>query len=240
MLNSARNSILSSCFLLGCTLSQAEALSPGSDLGPGVFPAVGQLVAASPQVGQCTATLIADDLVLTAAHCVCEPDRAGYCASRATFAFTPPHGIQIPGTVLAHPEFGLQRWFNEDIAVIKLDYPAYQKIAIAPITVAPPYQKPLPGDPLQIVGFGRTGSDCRGPSKKKWLPVTLTTSEAARLMIKEKGKRACPGDSGAPILDQSGQVVGVVSWIGEEINGRPTYSNYNFIFSLPGPAHIPD
>lgn len=223
-----------------CTVTRAEALSPGTELEPGVFPAVGQLVPDPPRVGKCTATLITYDLVLTAAHCVCEPDQAGYCASRATFEFTAPYNIRITGTVLAHPEFGVRRWFNEDIAVIRLDYPSSQKVMIAPITVTPPYQKPAPGDRLQIVGYGHTGDDCRGPATKKLLPVVLTTSEAARLMIDEEGKRACPGDSGAPILNQSGQVVGVVSWIGEEINGRPTYPNYNFIFGLPGPAHIGD
>lgn len=224
--------------LLLLTSSSAGALSPGSDLKPGVFPAVGKLVAAPPYVGACTATLITHDLVLTAAHCVCEPDQVGYCASRATFEFTEPYNIQIPGTVLAHPEFGVRRWFNEDLAVIRLDYPSSQKVGIAPIIVAPPYQIPSPGTPLQIVGFGRTGEDCQGPAKKKWLSVNLTEVSPARIMIDEPGKRACPGDSGAPILSQSGQVVGVVSWIGEEINGRPTYANYNFIFGLPGPAHV--
>ena len=219
--------------------SNPKALSPGSDLAPGVFPAIGKLVADPPRVGACTATLITHQLVLTAAHCVCEPERIGNCAARATLEF-PGFNIKIPGAVRAHPDFGTKRWYNEDMAVIELDFPSWQKVSIAPIPVAPPDWVPPPGAPLQIVGFGSTGADCLGPSKKKWLPVTLTKSSAARLMIKEPGKRACPGDSGGPILNQAGHVVGVVSWIGEEINGRPTYANHNFIFGLPGPAHVAD
>jgi hypothetical protein len=35
-------------------------------------------------------------------------------------------------------------------------------------------------------------------------------------------------------------VVGVMSWTGQEINGRLTYANYNFIFGLPGPSYVED
>ncbi len=216
------------------------ALSPGEDLAPGVFPAVGRLKAAPPLVSACTATLIADALVLTAAHCVCEPDKVGHCASRASFEFSPPYSMAIHGTIRVHPEFGVRRWLNEDLAVIHLDYPSSQFTNIAPIAVEHPGWVPTSGTPLRLVGFGHTGSDCRGPAAKRMLDVFATEVNSARVMIKQRGKRNCPGDSGGPILNMNLHVVGVMSWTGEEINGRPTYANYNFIFGLPGPSYIED
>jgi hypothetical protein len=136
-----------------------------------------------------------------------------------------------------HPEFGIKRWLSEDLAVVDLDFSAFQVAAgIAPISVENPTWVPLPGTPLRLVGFGHSGADCRGPSQKRTLDVVLTSSESARLMIQQTGKRNCPGDSGGPMLNSAGRLVGVMSWTGKEINGRPTHANYNFIFNLPQPG----
>ena len=53
-------------------------LSVGTSVKPGKYDAVGKIPG-------CTATLITDNLVLTAAHCVCPTDNPNGCATRTTF-----------------------------------------------------------------------------------------------------------------------------------------------------------
>jgi hypothetical protein len=232
-------------YLVGVILTvltlSAAALEGGTPLASGVFPAVGRVN------DRCTGTLIEDRRVLTAAHCVCIANSAGVyaCQTRARFEFvdiflaTAPGSrvtVRVDGNVRVHPEFGVAGWLREDLAVIELDQPA-SKVApgIAPIPVENPTWLPSPGTALRLVGFGPSGVDCSGPSLKRMLDITLLTAESARLMSRETGKRVCPGDSGGPMLNTVGHVAGVTSWTGDEINGRPTHANFNFIFDLPRP-----
>jgi V8-like Glu-specific endopeptidase len=215
----------------------ANALEGGSLVQPGVYQAIGRVN------GGCTGTLIEDRRVLTAAHCVCREDNPAKCASRARFEFIDVYidnapgkrmNIAVDGNVRVHPEFGMAGWLREDIAVIELDFPASQVApGITPIPVENPQWVPPNGTMLRLVGFGHSGTDCKGPRTKRMLDVPLTTSETARLKIIQAGKRNCPGDSGGPMLNSSGRVAGVMSWTGKEINGRPTHPNFNFIFNLP-------
>jgi hypothetical protein len=231
---------LSLYIILAVQSAPVSALEGGYTVPPGAYPAIGRVN------NGCTGTLIEDRRVLTAAHCVCKDGNPAKCASRARFEFTAvflpgasntPVNVIVDGNVRVHPDFGVAGWLREDIAVIELDSPASQVApGIAPIPVENPHAVLSPGTMVRLVGFGHSGNDCKGPAVKRFLDVPLTTAESARLMIKVPGKRNCPGDSGGPMLDNTGRVVGVMSWTGSEINGRPTNANFNAIFNLPRPS----
>jgi hypothetical protein len=148
--------------------------------------------------------------------------------------------ISIAGTVHKHPYYGITSYYARDIAVIKLDRHVSEIAAVNPISVERPGIIPQIGDILTLVGFGLTGSLCANPSRGKLtaqLPVKLSNNETIR--FEDYNIQTCSGDSGGPILNAAGQVVGVASWRDDDgknppmliSNYRPTWSSYDWIQS---------
>lgn len=232
--------------------SKQQYLSIGTAVPLGELEAVGTTVA----IGKsCTATLIDTNLVLTAAHCVCPSDFSPLnCAMRATFTLhsvfpvdnpnTPVdesktrQDVSVGGAVRVNPEYGQRGWLREDIAVVQLDQPINQVAQVTPIPVEEPHTTPLVGEHLTLVGFGLTGTGCTGASSGKGsLTLPATRSDFAVIAFHQEGMVACPGDSGGPILNSAGHIVGVASWTDSSSNSyyRPTSLSYNWIFGIAQP-----
>ena len=169
----------------------------------------------------CTGTLIAKDLVLTAAHCV--PSGSDY--KLVQFDAQRQPNLRDTLRVERHPQFSQQTFDNHrataDVALIKLAAPV-QNAAQATLfggafAVAPGDRFAVAGYGLAERGNGKTGGALRAAS-------LVATGKPGNLQIRlvdpaAKGERAglgaCTGDSGAPVFrDDGGRflVIGVVSW----------------------------
>jgi hypothetical protein len=170
----------------------------------------------------CTATAIARDLLLSAAHCVHAGDEYKLVAS----APGEPPVLKDIVRAEADPQFDIKRLFGHlataDVSLYKLAEPLPAKISPAPLGAA---DEPIAvGDAFVVAGYGVTvrGDGRTGGTVRAATLVATGHPSALELRLydpKTKGDTpglgACTGDSGAPAFrDKDGRnvVIGVVSW----------------------------
>jgi len=167
----------------------------------------------------CTATALAPDLVLTAAHCVARK------VKRAVKVYQTGETVAV-ARAASHPGFNFTNYLmsraTADVALVKLAAPLPD--IVAPVALAEPRRVAV-GETLTIAGFGVT---------KNGTPYGLGIPREAALVVTGKpgslqirlvdpatrdrrpGLGGCTGDSGAPAFetDATGalRVIGVVSW----------------------------
>ena len=167
----------------------------------------------------CTGTAIARDLVLTAAHCVLP----GVDYKLVEFDAARQPRFLDAREIARHPQFALPSLLahraTADVALIKLAAPLPP--AVAPATLSSWTQAPSVGERFSVIGYGLTvrGDGQTGGTLRR--ASLAATGKPGNLQLRlvdpmtggeRPGLGACTGDSGAPVFDGGGALIGVVSW----------------------------
>lgn len=159
--------------------------------------------------GGCTGTLIAADVVLTAAHCV-ESENGGFIGDQEG-TFEVNGQLYKTTKVTVHPNYDPNNFSaGFDIAIMKLDRPVD---GITPHDIN--REVPTVGQTLTLVGFGESGKSTSGSNNDfgnkhvgETQIDTVTENHVSWQFDSHNESNTAPGDSGGPaFLDQNGKLV---------------------------------
>ncbi|XP_014666993.1 PREDICTED: trypsin-like [Priapulus caudatus] len=201
----------------------------GTEVAPGARPYQVGLID-NGQTGEpfCGGSLIAEDWVLTAAHCVTNTDVEAIVVMLGTENFNGIGGeTRRVSCIIVHEGYK-GNTNSADIALIQLSVSASNIPNVAPVTMAALANNvdALTGKPLVISGWGTTSSggqqsnvmleaDVIGISQATCSGQYGGGIDDGMVCAAAPGKDSCQGDSGGPMVDENGGdpiLEGVVSF----------------------------
>jgi trypsin len=212
---------LAAAFPSHMNAERAKQIIGGEEASAGQFPYTVSLQQSGSHF--CGGVLIGPSTVVTAAHCSVgqSPGSVSVVAGSLTWA---SGGEELGvSTITVHPDYD-ESTIDNDVAVWALSSSVTESDTVGFVTL-PSDGSDASGD-LTVSGWGYTSEG--GDLSDTLLYVTVPTverSECADLYspspitdqmicagVDAGGQDACSGDSGGPIVDESGALAGVVSW----------------------------
>ncbi|MFG1464248.1 S1 family peptidase [Xanthobacter sp. DSM 24535] len=195
--------------LTGLAVGPARAIVGGEAAAPDIAAHVVLIV--STRGASCTGSVVARDLVLTAAHCVHPAgDYAVALVSESQPRLVPALRIVV------HPAFNAEQFRTRrptpDLALMKLAEPLPARFT--PVRIATG-GLPARGSFFLLAGFGVSaeGTEKTAGKLRTVLLASIGTTGGimARLSPQSGLAGGCVGDSGGPAF-QNGEVAGVIGW----------------------------
>jgi hypothetical protein len=155
----------------------------------------------SPQAGPCTATLVASDVVVTAAHCV-----AGAAAAGDPISMVLGSEQYIADHAEVHPDWAPGAP-ADDVAVVVMSRPVE---GIDPLALVP--AEPLLGAAFKLVGHGEWSPDDPRDAERQAQVGAVSDVQARSFSYEEEVDDAClRGRGGGPVLagDAPEQMLGL-------------------------------
>jgi hypothetical protein len=196
----ARGLALLLSWLLGCAPSLALT---GAD--PDGVTLQRYTVVVAGTKGRCTGVVLAQDVVLTAAHCL----QAGRL--RVYFSFSPAVLGEVKASV-PHPAYNAAQQGSPDLAILKLARPLPDRFT--PVFLDPR----LPGDgtDLVVAGYGKNAdNDAKVVLRTVLQHISARYSTYLTLTaVDDSAAGAAPGDSGGPVFSYRGMYALVAIMVG--------------------------
>jgi MYXO-CTERM domain-containing protein len=202
----------------------------GDPVEPGEWPTVVGVTTTK----RCTGTLVAPDLVLTAAHCF-EPEPSGQVSISFGNDFDAPDTVIVSEDWGRHPDFCLPADCGEDLsdfAWIRLPNPVDGVEPIPPLQDQAEFDEVMRvGQPLHVIGFGQDEFGVIGIKRDAEVELTKFNESGREFEAGGDGNDTCSGDSGGPAFAQ----LSTGEWRLAGVTSRGGACGEGGIYGVPNP-----
>ncbi|XP_076647194.1 trypsin-1-like [Halictus rubicundus] len=186
----------------------------------------------------CGGSVLNENYVITASHCVDGRDPSGIKVVAGTINLSKPNVERNVVKIIMHEQYNSRDSWKNDIALLKVEKPFSRSKLISFVPLASANDAVQPNSMATVSGWGRLRQGGPTTIHLQRVNILIASQDYCKLMYNKIGyniydshvcaydpkveKGSCNGDSGGP-LTVNGKLVGLVSWaMGCALTDYPT------------------